>query len=148
MEPVVLKSVLIMATHMMEKDALVQNPGLKSLMQKNIAKVSGFVSHLVAGLFNDLLDFGDRSAFQAGFSQGMLDYLSYDWPIINVKSHAPIELSVEQTLISVMQGLVSTHPSCIRFIGTLRLASSLLLHENYKAKGQAKTDLEEEDKPK
>ena len=51
----VLKSTLIMSTHMMEKDTLQANKftPILPLLKQNTIKVSSFVSHLVAGLFNN-----------------------------------------------------------------------------------------------
>ena len=106
-----------MATHMMEKDNR-QKGQLAQLAEQNTFRVSSFVAHLIAGLFSEKLDFSE-STHKLAFAQGMIDYLNYDWPILNSKKQIPIEASVEQTLTCILHGLVSGSPKCAHFIEKL-----------------------------
>ena len=101
-----LKSILIMATHIMEKQTKKQlnhaSVDLALRRQQNTARVSQFVAYLSTGLFTETMDLFDRLDQQQAFAEGMLGFLNYDWPILNSKSQRPIEASIEQTLTSVM----------------------------------------------
>ena len=81
-DPLLLKTVLIMATHMMEKQSR-QSGQLAFLADQNTQRVSSFVAHLIAGLFTGTLDFGSGSEQCGALAEGLLGYLNYDWPILN-----------------------------------------------------------------
>jgi hypothetical protein len=74
-----------MATHMMEKDMCKDTP-YQTLTEQNSLRVSQFISHLMAGLFSETIELGDRSGSNQAFGAGFLGYLNYDWPILNAKS--------------------------------------------------------------